>query len=40
MAPLLLERTGGNPLFMTSIVNQLARQEPGADARRNRVDPA
>jgi predicted ATPase len=35
MAPLLLERTGGNPLFMTSIVNQLAqqdasRQTPGA----------
>ena len=33
MAPLLLERTGGNPLFMTSIVNQLARQDgrmPGA----------
>ena len=29
MAPLLLERTGGNPLFMTSIVNQLARQEGG-----------
>jgi predicted ATPase len=27
MAPLLLERTGGNPLFMTSIVNQLALQE-------------
>jgi DNA-binding winged helix-turn-helix (wHTH) protein/predicted ATPase len=33
MAPLLLERTGGNPLFMTSIVNQLAQQDgrtPGA----------
>jgi DNA-binding winged helix-turn-helix (wHTH) protein/predicted ATPase len=30
MAPLLLERTGGNPLFMTSIVNQLARQEASA----------
>jgi predicted ATPase/DNA-binding winged helix-turn-helix (wHTH) protein len=27
MAPLLLERTGGNPLFMTSIVNQLAQQK-------------
>ncbi len=27
MAPLLLERTGGNPLFMTSIVNQLAQQQ-------------
>ena len=27
MAPLLLERTGGNPLFMTSIVNQLAQQD-------------
>jgi DNA-binding winged helix-turn-helix (wHTH) protein len=27
MAPLLLERTGGNPLFMASIVNQLAQQE-------------
>jgi DNA-binding winged helix-turn-helix (wHTH) protein/predicted ATPase len=27
MAPLLLERTGGNPLFMTSIVNQFAQQE-------------
>ena len=26
MAPLLLERTGGNPLFMTSIVNQLAQR--------------
>jgi predicted ATPase len=26
IAPLLLERTGGNPLFMTSIVNQLAQQ--------------
>jgi DNA-binding winged helix-turn-helix (wHTH) protein/predicted ATPase len=25
IAPLLLERTGGNPLFMTSIVNQLVR---------------
>jgi DNA-binding winged helix-turn-helix (wHTH) protein/predicted ATPase len=24
LAPLLLDRTGGNPLFMTSIVNQLA----------------
>ena len=30
MAPLLLERTGGNPLFMTSIVNQLAHQEAAA----------
>jgi predicted ATPase/DNA-binding winged helix-turn-helix (wHTH) protein len=27
MAPLLLERTGGNPLFMTNIVNQLAQLE-------------
>lgn len=27
MAPLLLERTGGNPLFMTSIVNHLAQQQ-------------
>jgi DNA-binding winged helix-turn-helix (wHTH) protein/predicted ATPase len=27
MAPLLLERTGGNPLFMTNIVNQLAHLE-------------
>jgi DNA-binding winged helix-turn-helix (wHTH) protein/predicted ATPase len=27
IAPLLLERTGGNPLFMTSIVNQLIRRE-------------
>ena len=27
IAPLLLERTGGNPLFMTSIVNQLVQQE-------------
>ena len=26
MAPLLLERTGGNPLFMTSLVDQLAQQ--------------
>lgn len=26
VAPLLLERTGGNPLFMTSIVNQLAQR--------------
>ncbi|HEY2533583.1 MAG TPA: AAA family ATPase [Xanthobacteraceae bacterium] len=29
MAPLLLERTGGNPLFIASIVNQLAQQEGG-----------
>ena len=27
MAPLLLERTGGNPLFMTGIVNDLARRD-------------
>lgn len=27
MAPLLLERTGGNPLFMTSIVSQLAQRD-------------
>jgi DNA-binding winged helix-turn-helix (wHTH) protein/predicted ATPase len=27
MAPLLLERTGGNPLFLTSIVSQLAHRE-------------
>jgi predicted ATPase/DNA-binding winged helix-turn-helix (wHTH) protein len=27
IAPLLLERTGGNPLFMESIVNQLAQQD-------------
>ena len=27
IAPLLLERTGGNPLFMTSIVNALARED-------------
>jgi DNA-binding winged helix-turn-helix (wHTH) protein/predicted ATPase len=27
IAPLLLERTGGNPLFITSIVNQLAQRE-------------
>jgi DNA-binding winged helix-turn-helix (wHTH) protein/predicted ATPase len=27
MAPLLLERTGGNPLFMTSIVNHLVQPE-------------
>jgi DNA-binding winged helix-turn-helix (wHTH) protein/predicted ATPase len=26
LAPLLLERSGGNPLFMTSIVNQLVQQ--------------
>jgi DNA-binding winged helix-turn-helix (wHTH) protein/predicted ATPase len=26
IAPLLLDRTGGNPLFMTSIVNQLAQR--------------
>jgi DNA-binding winged helix-turn-helix (wHTH) protein/predicted ATPase len=26
-APLLLERTGGNPLFLTSIVNQFAQRE-------------
>ncbi len=26
MVPLLLERTGGNPLFVTGIVNQLAQQ--------------
>jgi predicted ATPase/DNA-binding winged helix-turn-helix (wHTH) protein len=30
LAPLLLERTGGNPLFMTSIVNQLVQQEASA----------
>lgn len=30
MAPLLLERTGGNPLFMASIVNQLAHEERSA----------
>jgi len=30
IAPLLLERTGGNPLFMTSIVNQLAQQSAQA----------
>ena len=30
IAPLLLERTGGNPLFMTSIVNQLAQREAPA----------
>ena len=28
IAPLLLERTGGNPLFMTGIVNQLAQRDP------------
>jgi DNA-binding winged helix-turn-helix (wHTH) protein/predicted ATPase len=27
IAPLLLDRTGGNPLFMASIVNQLARRD-------------
>ena len=27
IAPLLLERTGGNPLFMVSIVDQLAQQD-------------
>ena len=27
IAPLLLERTGGNPLFMTSIVNELAQRD-------------
>jgi hypothetical protein len=27
MAPLLLERTGGNPLFMTSIANQIGPRE-------------
>jgi predicted ATPase len=27
MAPVLLERTGGNPLFMTSIVNQLEQRD-------------
>lgn len=30
IAPLLLERTGGNPLFMVSIVNQLAQQDAAA----------
>jgi DNA-binding winged helix-turn-helix (wHTH) protein/predicted ATPase len=30
MADLLLERTGGNPLFMTSIVSQLVQQEAPA----------
>ena len=29
IAPLLLERTGGNPLFMTGIVNELARRDAG-----------
>ncbi len=29
MAPLLLERTGGNPLFMTGIVKELARRDAG-----------
>ena len=34
MASLVLERTGGNPLFMSSIVNELARQEaPRPEAR-------
>ena len=32
MGPLLLERTGGNPLFLTSIVNQLLRQASPAGA--------
>jgi DNA-binding winged helix-turn-helix (wHTH) protein/predicted ATPase len=32
MASLLLERTGGNPLFMTSIVNQLTRQQGPAQS--------
>jgi DNA-binding winged helix-turn-helix (wHTH) protein/predicted ATPase len=32
LAPLLLERTGGNPLFLTSIVNQFAQQN-GATPR-------
>src|SRR6266436_7630748 len=27
IAPVLLKRTGGNPLFMTSIVNHLAQQD-------------
>ena len=38
MAPLLLERTGGNPLFMTSIVNQLAQRDasPRRQARSSR----
>jgi DNA-binding winged helix-turn-helix (wHTH) protein len=30
IAPVLLKRTGGNPLFMTSIVNHLAQQDAGA----------
>jgi DNA-binding winged helix-turn-helix (wHTH) protein/predicted ATPase len=30
IAPLLLERTGGNPLFMTSIVNQLVQGDASA----------
>jgi len=33
MAPLLLERTGGNPLFITTIINELSQQQvvlPGA----------
>jgi predicted ATPase/DNA-binding winged helix-turn-helix (wHTH) protein len=30
MAPLLLERTGGNPLFMVSIVNQLIQHDGSA----------
>jgi len=30
LAPILLERTGGNPLFMVSIVNQLAQLDAAA----------
>jgi DNA-binding winged helix-turn-helix (wHTH) protein/predicted ATPase len=33
MAPLLLERTGGNPLFMASIVNQLVQREASGPGR-------
>ena len=32
LAPVLLERTGGTPLFMTSIVNQLIRAGVPKDA--------
>ena len=32
IARVLLERTGGNPLFMVSIVNELAQQQDGASA--------
>ena len=37
MAPLLLERTGGNPLFMSSLVKQLALQDTATPRAMNTI---